>query len=84
MSAEVSTGLVYRCPVCGSEVLVVGSRMGEFAPRCCNQAMRLMPQRAVFYGCPVCGAEIAIVRKGRGEFAPRCCNTAMLRRALAA
>jgi Zn finger protein HypA/HybF involved in hydrogenase expression len=75
------TGLVYRCPVCGSELLVIGSRMGEFCPRCCNQPMRVMTQRAVFYHCPVCGAEAAIVRKGRGMFEPRCCNTAMRCRA---
>jgi Zn finger protein HypA/HybF involved in hydrogenase expression len=84
VNAGVSTGLVYRCPVCGSEVIVVGTCMGEFTPRCCNQPMRVTRQRALFYWCPVCGAEIVIVRKGRGAFTPRCCNTPMLRRDLAA
>jgi len=79
-----ATGLVFRCPVCGAEVIVVGTRMGEFTPRCCNQPMRTTRQRAVFYWCPVCGAEIVIVRKGRGVFEPRCCNMAMQRRAQAA
>lgn len=78
MNAERPAGLIYRCPVCGSEVIVVGTCMGEFTPRCCNQSMRLMTQRAVFYRCPVCGAEIVIVRKGRGAFSPSCCNTPMV------
>ncbi len=84
MSGEAPIGRIYRCPVCGAEVIVVGTRIGEFAPRCCNQPMRLMRQRAVFFVCPVCGAEIVIVRKGRGAFTPRCCNTAMLMRPHAA
>ena len=78
MSLENPAGLIYRCPVCGSEVIVVGTRMGEFTPRCCNQSMRAIPQRAIFYHCPVCGSEIVIVRKGRGAFGPRCCNTPMV------
>lgn len=73
-----NAGLVYRCPVCGAEVLVIGSSMGEFTPRCCNRPMRAMPHRAVFYHCPVCGAEIAVIRKGKGVFRPRCCNVAMV------
>jgi ribosomal protein L37AE/L43A len=55
--------------------------MGEFAPRCCNQPMRMMPQRAAFHVCPVCGAEIVVVRKGKGLFEPRCCNRPMRQRA---
>lgn len=81
MSAASPSGLVYRCPVCGSELIVVGTRMGEFTPRCCNQPMRVMTRRAVFHVCPVCGAEIAVVRKGRGLFEPRCCNRPMRQRA---
>ena len=78
MSAARFAGLVYRCPVCGSEVIVVGNRMGDFAPHCCNQPMRVMTQRTVFYHCPTCGSRIVIVRKGRGVFEPRCCNIAMV------
>ena len=70
-------GFIYRCPVCGSEVMVVGDRMGEFTPRCCNKAMNVMKQRAIVYHCPVCGAEVAMVRKGRGVFEPHCCNRDM-------
>lgn len=70
-------GMVYRCPVCGAELIVVGSRMGAFAPRCCNKAMNAMKQRALIYHCPVCGAEVAVLRKGLGVFAPHCCNRGM-------
>jgi Zn finger protein HypA/HybF involved in hydrogenase expression len=81
MSPGSPAGLVYRCSVCGAEVIAVGERMGEFTPRCCNQPMRLMTQRAIFYHCPVCGSEIVIVRKGRGLFDPRCCNVPMVLKA---
>jgi predicted RNA-binding Zn-ribbon protein involved in translation (DUF1610 family) len=80
MNAENVSGVVYRCPVCGAEVTAVGSRMGEFTPRCCNRPMRRMSQRATLYDCPVCGAAIVIVRKGRGRFEPRCCNHPMAER----
>jgi desulfoferrodoxin-like iron-binding protein len=71
--------MVYRCPVCGSEVMVAGLRMGDFTPRCCGRLMIPLMQRAVVYRCPVCGAEVAVVRKGRGVFSPHCCNRDMER-----
>lgn len=78
MMAEKSVrGVVYRCSVCGAELIVVGTAMGAFAPRCCNRAMHVVQRRATFYRCPVCGAELAVVRKGRGLFAPHCCNRPM-------
>jgi len=77
MSTGAPRGLVYRCPVCRAELVVLGYRMGRFAPRCCNVDMVPMRQRVVFYVCPVCGAEIAVLRRGGRNFAPRCCNTAM-------
>lgn len=78
MSMENPRGLVYRCAVCGAEVLVLSPKIGKFAPRCCNQPMQPKLQRVVFYVCPVCGAEIAVLKKGEGEFRPRCCNTDMI------
>jgi hypothetical protein len=30
----------YTCPVCGSQIAVIGTAMGRFAPRCCNTDMR--------------------------------------------
>ena len=84
MTADAPAGFIYRCPVCGSEVIVVGTRMGEFTPHCCNRPMVVQTQRALFYYCPVCGAEIVMVRKGRGAFCPRCCNLDMIGRAPAA
>jgi hypothetical protein len=81
MSTTLSRGMVYRCPVCGAELLVVAHEMGRFAPQCCNRDMVRLTVRAVFYVCPVCGAELAVLNPGLGEFLPRCCNTAMDRRA---
>jgi len=77
MSADRAPGRVYRCPVCGAEVMLIGGRMGRFEPHCCNTAMLPTARRAVFYRCPVCGAEIAVVNVGGGCFEPRCCNTDM-------
>ncbi len=71
-------GWVYRCAVCGAEVIVVGTTMGSFDPHCCNKPMRTTRRRAVFYRCPVCGAEVVVVRKGRGVFDPHCCNRTMV------
>jgi endogenous inhibitor of DNA gyrase (YacG/DUF329 family) len=78
MSATVDArGVIFRCPICGSEVMVVGDRTGEFTPHCCNRLMTLMRQKAVIYHCPVCGAEVAMLRKGKGVFTPHCCNRDM-------
>lgn len=71
-------GLVYRCPVCGAELIVVGTAMGAFTPHCCNKPMRRMARKAAFYHCPVCGAQVVVVRKGRGVFQPHCCNRDMV------
>jgi desulfoferrodoxin-like iron-binding protein len=78
------TGQVYRCPVCGAEVSVIRCGEGDLAPRCCNQAMALLPERHVTYFCPVCGSEIMVIRQGVGPLAPRCCNRPMVARGLAA
>jgi len=77
MSSENPRGLVYRCPVCGVEVVVLARRFGVFTPRCCNQDMVPLPGRLTFYVCPVCGVEIAVMQEGSGSFTPRCCNEDM-------
>ena len=81
MIASHPRGLVYRCEVCGVEVAVLASQMGDFKPRCCGTAMVRQTRRLAFYACPVCGAEMAVVGDGGGTFTPRCCNTAMRRSA---
>ena len=78
MSQTNPRGLVYRCPLCGAEISVVGTRMRGFSPRCCNTDMVLLPRRLAFYHCPLCGAEIAVVKPGSGPFVPRCCNEDMV------
>jgi DNA-directed RNA polymerase subunit RPC12/RpoP len=78
MSPDNSRGLVYRCPVCGAEIGVLVSKMGNFAPRCCNTDMVIQPGKLVFYICPVCSAEVAVLKEGADRFIPRCCNTNML------
>jgi predicted RNA-binding Zn-ribbon protein involved in translation (DUF1610 family) len=77
MTAENPRGRVYRCPVCGAEILVLATQMKDFRPRCCNTDMIAKPAKVTFYYCPVCGAQIAVLRRGAGAFAPRCCNTDM-------
>jgi len=78
MGTTPSRGLVYRCPVCGSELLVVARRMGRFEPHCCNVAMIRIKRRARFYYCPVCGAELSMLKPDAEHFHPRCCNVDMI------
>ena len=78
MSAPITRGLVYRCPICGAELAVLSTRTGNFEPRCCNTDMLPEDRRLGFYVCPICGAELAIVRRGPTVFTPRCCNVDML------
>jgi desulfoferrodoxin-like iron-binding protein len=76
-----TAGVVYFCPVCGAEILVVGGHGCCFTPRCCNRDMVIKPHRTIIYTCPVCGSQVAVVRPGNGVFVPRCCNRPMLRQA---
>ncbi len=78
MSKKSTKGMVYRCPVCGAELTVLGDATGEFDPRCCDCAMESQDERVAFYVCPQCGAEIAVLKEGEGEFLPRCCDSPML------
>jgi endogenous inhibitor of DNA gyrase (YacG/DUF329 family) len=83
MQKTASRGLLYRCPVCGSEVTVVAYEMARFAPQCCNRDMVRMKRRVAFYVCPVCGAEVAVIHPTHGRFSPHCCNKSMLLQAAA-
>ncbi len=78
MSPRAPRGMVYKCSVCGSEVAVVGTAMGKFAPVCCNQPMIAITRRLLFFRCPVCGAEVAVLAVRPGAFDPHCCNTKMI------
>jgi len=80
MSKNNPLGLVFRCPICGAEVTVVSTHLGDFTPRCCSTDMICKEQRVSFYYCPRCGAEIAVLREGYGDFQPHCCGIDMLRK----
>ena len=71
-------GRVFKCAICGSEVAVVGTAMGRFAPVCCNQPMVPIERRLAFYRCELCGAEVAVLVARAGVFEPHCCNTVMV------
>lgn len=77
MSAENRRGVVYRCPACGAELVVLARRSGAFSPRCCNCDMEPLQGKLTLYVCPACGAEIVVVARETGVFEPRCCNVAM-------
>jgi len=70
-------GLLYVCPVCGAEVMVLVRRHGAFEPRCCNTAMRKRARKPVFFVCRVCGAQVAVWRPQADGLSVRCCNEAM-------
>ncbi len=70
-------GRVYRCELCGAELVVLGDAMGRFNPVCCDRAMEARDERVVFYVCDLCGAEIAVLKAGEGEFLPNCCDEPM-------
>lgn len=70
-------GVVYRCPVCGAELVVIRGSSGVLAPVCCNRPMVRARARMRFFRCPLCGAELAVIRDAGGELAPVCCNEPM-------
>ena len=77
-------GSVYRCPVCGAELVVVRGAEGTLAPICCHVPMIREAARVRFFYCPLCGAELAVIRDAGGELAPRCCNEPMRQKRTAA
>ncbi|MCA1808374.1 MAG: hypothetical protein LC725_02765, partial [Lentisphaerae bacterium] len=70
-------GALYRCPVCGAEIILLAPCPGYFEPHCCNRPMLQQPRQIKFYRCDVCQAEIAVLKEKYGEFAPRCCGHPM-------
>ena len=62
--------LVYRCPICGAEVTVLGESKGDFHPRCCGKAMALLARQTTVFFCPQCGAQIMVVTPAGGIFNP--------------
>lgn len=78
MGRSKTRGTAYRCNVCGSEVTVIGTKLGEFDPQCCNEPMVLKANRGRFYVCPVCRAEIALIGTQPEAFEPQCCNEPMV------
>ena len=79
MSLISPRGLVYRCPICQSEIVVLARRHGAFEPVCCNTVMVARERRVPFYRCPICGSEVAVWIAGNVNFTPRCCNERMRR-----
>jgi desulfoferrodoxin-like iron-binding protein len=77
MSDEiVSRGLIFRCEVCGAEVLVLKAGGGTLDPHCCNQPMK--PAREVlYYRCPVCGSEAVVLKGEARNLELICCNRPM-------
>ena len=77
-NASQPKGAIYRCPVCGAEIVLLAPCAGCFQPHCCNQPMERRPRRARFFNCAQCGAEIAMISVGGMDpFNPRCCGQAM-------
>ena len=76
MRSDAVLGQVYRCPVCGVEVMVINAQTGALDLRCCSRPMEPV-RRVPVYRCPVCGAVVAVLR--RGETAPElvCCGRPM-------
>ena len=77
MTGNSPKGMVYRCELCGAELIVLGGAMGRFEPVCCDRPMVARDGRVVFYVCELCGAEIAVLKAGEGEFLPNCCDEPM-------
>ncbi|MDI6794853.1 MAG: hypothetical protein QME81_18635 [bacterium] len=72
-----SSGQVYRCPICGAEVTVIRAGSGRLTPRCCNTGMILKEKPSRVFHCPTCGAQVTVIKEGKGNLEPRCCNAKM-------
>jgi predicted RNA-binding Zn-ribbon protein involved in translation (DUF1610 family) len=70
-------GVLYRCPVCGAEVMILVRQHGAFEPRCCNMAMLKILRQPAFLVCPICGTQIAVWRPQAPGLSLRCCNEPM-------
>ena len=77
MAAQVALGRVYRCPVCGAEVLVVKAASQALDAHCCNTAMKPVDKVVDIYHCKQCGSELAALRDSGGPLDLNCCNAPM-------
>jgi DNA-directed RNA polymerase subunit RPC12/RpoP len=79
MTGSVALGRVYRCPVCGAEVLVVKASSQALDPHCCNTDMLPLEKVADIYHCKVCGSELAAMRDSGGPMELICCHEPMMK-----
>jgi len=77
MAAATKPGALYRCPVCGAEIILLRRAPEGFRPVCCKKPMLLQPRHAPLYRCQVCGTQVAIIGFGDPAFRPKCCNREM-------
>ena len=71
------TGQRFRCLICGAEALVIKSGNGKLQPKCCNQVMVLLSDRAQMFRCSVCGSEAAVINYKTNNLRLVCCNREM-------
>ena len=76
MTPGSALGRVYRCPVCGVEVMVIHAQTGALDLWCCNRPMEPV-RRVPIFRCPVCGAEVAVLRQGDPAPDLVCCGRPM-------
>ena len=79
MKVPVRLGQRYRCPVCGSEVLVIRAASQGLDLHCCNRPMEPRDRSPVLR-CPVCGSEVAVLRGAPESMELFCCNQPMVAR----
>ena len=77
MSRPVRLGQVYRCRVCGAEILVIHASSQALDPYCCHTPMEPLDRVAAVYRCEVCGAEVAVLRGDRSLLELVCCHRPM-------
>ncbi len=77
MNSTVVLGRLFRCEICGSEMLVLNPATGELDLHCCNQPMDPIDPPVPIYHCDLCGAEAAALRSDGGELEMICCNQPM-------
>ncbi|MCK5235693.1 MAG: hypothetical protein KAR06_01810 [Deltaproteobacteria bacterium] len=77
MGDILKVGQVFVCSVCGSELSIVKSADGQFAPVCCDTAMEQSSRVNHVYVCPECGAEMMVLSGDDSTFNHYCCDIPM-------
>jgi desulfoferrodoxin-like iron-binding protein len=80
LSRPICVGRVYRCRVCGAEVLVIHASSQALDPHCCHAPMEPLDRVAAVYRCEVCGAEVAVLRGEESSLELVCCHRPMVLR----